>query len=129
MSRTLEQDRAKYSLEKVLGFKGKDGSSEYSTLVKKLPAMILNNGFGQALAFLLSRSEGKKDAASWLLYSQLQAWLVMRGIYQGDNLISALMDGERKSYMHAQQEALSLLTWMMKFTNAYLTEKGGDNHA
>lgn len=125
MSRTIEQDRAKYALEQVTGFTG--DKAKYATLVKKLPAMILNNGLGQAMAYLLADDKGEKKAPSWTLYAQLQIWLFSNSIVcSGSDLITCLMDGDRKQYMHAQHETLKLLTWMKKFAEAYLPKAEGD---
>jgi CRISPR-associated protein Cmr5 len=126
MSRTIEQDRAKYALQQVTGFDG--DKTEYSTLIKKLPAMILNNGLGQALAFLLAKNEGntgKDEKPSRTLYAQLQKWLLDMKVYSDGDLLKLLMNGDREQYMHAQHETLKLLTWMKKFAEAYLPKTGG----
>ncbi len=124
MSRTIEQDRAKYALEQVTGFAG--DKTKYATLVKRLPAMILNNGLGQAIAFLLADDKGEKKEPSWMLYAQLQTWLFSKCIAcTGSDLITCLMNGDRKQYMHAQHETLKLLTWMKKFAEADLPKAEG----
>ena len=126
MSRTIEQDRAKYALEQVTGFDG--DKAEYSTLIKRLPAMILNNGLGQALAYLLAKNEGKTgkdEKSSGTLYAQLQKWLLDMKVYSDGDLLKLLMNGDRKQYIHAQHETLKLLTWMKKFAEAYLPKAEG----
>ena len=132
MSRTLEQHRAKYALDQVsvVGVPHKeDNKAKYGTLVRRLSAMIMNNGLGQALAFLLADDEGEHKKPSWLLYQQLQDWLSGPAtserpsrIYIGTepNLIQHLMLGNREGYQRAQQESLALLAWMTKFADAYL---------
>ena len=123
MSQTLEQKRAKHALNCIDEIIKKNQLKEkYSTFVSRMPTMILNNGLGQALAFLLSKSENKEDAAK-TFYNQLQAWLCgSDGIYPEGNLIRLLMDNDRKKYIHAQSETLALLNWMKKFSDAYLVE-------
>ncbi len=124
MSNTLEQERAKYALKVVTGFKSSN-AGKYSTLIKKLPAMILNNGLGQALAFLLADDKGERKEPSWHLYKCLQKWIIAeQHIYTG-NLIDSLMNEDRAKYMHAQHETLKLLTWMKKFADAYLPKAEG----
>jgi CRISPR-associated protein Cmr5 len=137
MSRTLEQYRAKYaldSIQEVLGFPQNVDKAKYGATIRKLPAMILNNGLGQALAYLLADDEGKHSKPSWLLYQDFQEWLSgppapthpSRTYTDGTpNLIEQLMSGDREKYLRAQQEALALLVWMKKFTDAYLP-KGGE---
>lgn len=126
MSHTLEQDRAIYAMGKITKFSG--DKEKYGTLVRKLPAMILNNGLGQVLAFLLADDEGKHKEPSWQLYLQLQEWLCDKNhppqVYS-QNLMDSLMAEDRFQYIRAQQEVLSLLTWMTKFANAYLPKSGG----
>jgi CRISPR-associated protein Cmr5 len=136
MSRTLEQHRAKYALgriQHVQGFTKSDDKARYATLVRKLPTMILNNGLGQALAFLLADDEGK-DKPSGGLYKHIEKWLSgpidpdhPARVYRGDtpSLIDQLINGDRAQYLRAQQEALALLVWMKKFADAYLP-KGGE---
>jgi len=123
MSSTLEQQRAEYALKSVTGFKGNE-TEKYRTLIKKLPAMILNNGLGQALAFLLADAEGKNNKPSWRLYECLQKWIIQQGIY-AEKFIESLMNEDRTKYMHAQHETLKMLTWMTKFADAYLPKSGG----
>lgn len=132
MSQTLEQKRAKYAIDVIAKAKKKDkvkSGEDYGRHVRRLPAMILNNGLGQALAFLLADDEGKNQKASWQLYDDLQSWLCKqenpRCIYENDNLIKSLMDNGRSQYLQAQDETLKLLVWMKKFADAYLLKLGG----
>jgi len=161
MSRTLEQKRAKYALLDVImpvkeihdELKSKKGMNKeaennfkdydkfvkkYATFIRRTPTMILNNGLGQALAFLLSKQN--KESAAKDFYEQLQKWLCgnkddgnkhetypARVYTTGEpDLIYQLMAGTRQEYMRAQTEALALFDWMKKFADAYLPEdKGG----
>ena len=93
--------------------------------------MILNNGLGQALAFLKASDE----LAAELLYGDLQNWLCddpsvktpPMSIYKGEGLIEALIAGNRSDYLLAQQEALRLITWMKKFADAFLPKGTGND--
>lgn len=126
MTRTLEQERASFAMKKVLISLSEEDKGKYATLIRKLPAMVIHNGLGQSMAYLLADDEGKKQRPSWKLYESLQEWLCnRRNIYQGTDLIESLMEGERKNYLYAQQEALSLLAWMTKFADAYLPKERG----
>lgn len=132
-SRTLEQERARYALscirKHIPGQGAKDGEArKYGTLVRRLPTMVLQNGLGQALAFLLADAEGREDKPSRRLYDELEIWLHGAPgaerpdrVYQnGRDLIDALMEGTRDDYRRAQMAALGLLVWMRKFADAYL---------
>ena len=132
MSQTLEQKRAKYALDVIAKAKERDrekNGESYGRYVRKLPAMILNNGLGQALAFLLADDEGKKQKASYHLYNDLNKWLCdednPRCVYKNGKLIESLMTGDRSQYLQAQDETLKLLVWMKKFADAYLPKSGG----
>ena len=127
MNRTLEQPRATYALRFITGFTG--DKTKLSTHIQKTPIRILQNGLGQALAFLLADSEGDTGSPSCTLYDHLQDWLC--GPYTNDrpcrvydgqqyNLIKQLIEGRRDEYLLAQEEALKLFTWLKKFADAYL---------
>lgn len=128
MSQTLEQKRATFALAAIEKAKAK-GGEDYGRHVRKLPAMILNNGLGQALAFLLA--DGKEPSKK--LYEDMQEWLRgentvdrPRRIYAGsDELIKLLMAGDRSKYLQSQDETLKLFVWMTKFADAYLPKSGG----
>lgn len=140
MLKTLEQKRAIYALERINKQKNDPkNSGDYGRHVRKMPAMILNNGLGQALAFLLADGN---PASSGALYKDFQNWVCgnkkddndyPRLIYNNEkdkdgkdkDLILLLMDKDRSHYMEAQQEILSLLTWMKKFADAYLPKSAG----
>ncbi len=129
MNRTLSQQRAKFALDKVKSiYDQKDPklNEDYSNFCLRLPGMILNNGLGQTLAFLLADAQGDRDRASFKLYEQLSEWVITnRGIYHQnsygkDGLMRALMEGDRGAYIRAQTEVLELLGWMRRFSDAYI---------
>ncbi len=130
MEQTLEQRVAKYALNIIEKHRGADSddAGRYATLVRSVPSMVLQNGLGQALAYLLADAEGKQGKPSMQLYKELQEWLLgdlseerpQRVYRAGKDLITALIDGPRSDYQRAQEAALALLGWMRKFADAYL---------
>lgn len=125
--RTLEQQRAAHALKKALEIKqsqdaGKDG--KYRSYVDSLPAAIVMNGLGQAVATELS---SKHEHAK--LYANLSDWLCSKGqVYQGaEDLLEAITTHEQDHYLRAQAEALAWLTWHKKFCRAYLEGDGGQD--
>lgn len=118
--RLLSQERAAYALERVQEA-GKD--AEYARLCRDLPAMLLQNGLGQSLAFLRSKRDEK---AAGKLYADISGWLIeKRGIYRvGDDLIEAVVSGERNEYVAAQEEALELCGWLKRFADALIGKEG-----
>ncbi|MGH8608165.1 MAG: type III-B CRISPR module-associated protein Cmr5 [Gammaproteobacteria bacterium] len=142
MNRTLEQRRAAYALEFVTRNTGEQ-ANQLDTHIQNTPIRILQNGLGQALAFLLANNERKSGAerkASGLLYDHLEVWLcgprnddMPCRIYDGQqcNLMKQLITGERSQYLLAQDESLALFAWLKMFAKAYLSDDGaeGASHA
>ena len=126
--KTLEQKRAKDALDKVKGLlqevennKEKvDANDKYASYVKSLPATILMNGLGQAVATMLAASSSEYK----LLCGHLQGWLCRNDTsapYPGANdLLTAITSNDRNAYLRAQVESLAWLTWLKKFAVAYL---------
>lgn len=112
-------------------------TSTYASRVRGLPAMVLQNGLGQALAYLLADSENDAAKPSRWLYGELQKWLCTSDaptqpgrVFSSSDLMRAVITDDRDHYHRAQREALTLLAWMRKFTDAYLSDpdlaKGGE---
>jgi CRISPR type III-B/RAMP module-associated protein Cmr5 len=137
MRRLLLQRRAAFALERINAFRdpacnlSKERKPEKMSMhIHKTPIRILNNGLGQALAFLLADNEGKTDTErkeSGQLYKWLQDWLCGEctaewpcRIYQREDLIAELLASDRRDYIRAQEEMLALFDWLAKFADAYL---------
>jgi len=128
MGRTMEQERAADALGRVKDLEKKaagnsrqaDVNDRYAQEAKGLPATIVMNGLGQALATL----RAGKDQHEELLYRHCQDWLCRNdktAPYPGQqDLLDALTAGSREDYLRAQTEALSWLNWLKKFATAYL---------
>ena len=132
MSRTLDQRRASFALAFITSYRaGEGGGEKLSTHVHKTPIRILQNGLGQALAYLVA--DAKPPARA--LYEHLQEWLcgqvddrhpcrVYPPAASGggtSELLVSLIGGDRAPYLRAQDEALRLFAWLKKFADAYLT--------
>ncbi len=125
MSSTLSLERARFALGEVNRAKeqlDEAGADDYAALCRRLPAMIVGNGLGQALAYLLADDEGEHKKASWRLYDGLSQWLIhKRRIYSvngSGDLMDVLVSGDRQSYVHAQRECMELLVWLKRFADA-----------
>ena len=132
----LEQKRARHALEMVNEVKekypeGSENRKNFVSYVEGLPAAILNNGLGQAAATLLAQAGKEKDDPHRMVYNILEDWLCRddriapyKRMGSGDNalLMTAIVNGDRASYIKAQVEALSYLEWLKKFTVAFLKE-------
>jgi len=133
VSRTLDQERAAHALSKARLLKNEndpDRADKFASYVERLPATILNNGLGQALATLLAQAKGDHKDPHYRLYVFIQDWLCRddsRAPYRSaGDLMSAITGNSRQAYLHAQAETLSWLNWLKKFAVAYLKkDKGG----
>jgi len=117
----MERNRARHALEAIEALKDQN-VDKYVSYVKALPATILQNGFGQAMATLLAA--GKEDHKR--LYNHLESWLCKDNSYSPyhgqTDLMKAITTRDESSYLHAQAEAMAYLQWLKKFAVAYLSE-------
>jgi CRISPR-associated protein Cmr5 len=130
----LDLLRARAALQAIDSLKD-TGYGNYVSYVEGLPATILQNGLGQALATLLAGAKLTEPAnkrsdderAHETLYRQTQAWLCRPG---GDapypdqiDLMHAITQADEDAYLRAQAEALAYLRWLKKFAVAFLKEQ------
>jgi CRISPR-associated protein Cmr5 len=137
MRQTLDLKRASDTWGKVhrimVEQKDEDWKDKYASYVENLPATVLTCGLGQAAAILLSAAAKTSDALNdphMVLYVDLESWLCRpesEAPYAGQhNLMQAIVNGNRQTYMNAQAEALAWLTWLKKLAVAYLKKEKGD---
>lgn len=123
MAQTMEQKRAADAWTKCQGC-----TSEYRNLAKGLPALIMNSGLMQVLAFL--EEKGKKDAQRHcaVLAGHLRGWLCQRfprELPQADfrSFMQALMKAEPRAFQAITTEAFAWLRWVRQMAPAV---QGGD---
>jgi CRISPR-associated protein Cmr5 len=123
--RTLEQKRASFAWDRVVAIReGNKDAAKIAMHIQRLPAMVLANGLGETLAFLLQKS-GNKSGPEYDVYDILAEWIVdERKLYEGprNQLLERLIAGDRFLYQQAQEEVWALLVWLKKFAAAYLEE-------
>lgn len=130
MMRTLGQKRAAFALQEVLHSKC-GNPKEFKTFCAGAPAVILQNGFGQAVAFWYSKSKGKEFDKHQVLLDMIMKWLCLRnGDVKNDfiqpyrsikELVMALSSMSQQEYLAVQGETLALLEWVKRYANAFLT--------
>ncbi|MBI5445323.1 MAG: type III-B CRISPR module-associated protein Cmr5 [Deltaproteobacteria bacterium] len=138
---TLDQLRAGYAWFRVQEAekKGEEVLKKYTSLVKKLPAVIAGSGLGQALAFL--RAKAKSDStddsvssekqAHRLAYDDLDSWLRAKpgaqfyvGPYvDAGDVLRGVREGSQERYRHARAEALAVLSYLRLFADGLKKEK------
>jgi CRISPR-associated protein Cmr5 len=121
MAQTLEQKRAQFAWE--CASNAKENLVKYSDYVnatKGLPALIMNSGLMQALAFIHEKS-GKKDGERYqLLEKHLCGWLTKKyNIPEGfSHFMQALMTTETRQFQSITTEAFAWLKWLRQIAPA-----------
>ncbi|MBA4551284.1 type III-B CRISPR module-associated protein Cmr5 [Thermoactinomyces vulgaris] len=126
--RTLEQQRAAYSLSVVSEVKQRDKTGkqgdEYAGYVVNLAGAILINGLGQALAQLRSAAKDKADDPHEWLYQHINKWICKKHPHsefeEDKDLLLQLSRKSRADYQWALMETLAFLEWHRKIAVAEL---------
>lgn len=123
--RTLGQKRAEFALKKVTDIP-QEKKERFKPFSAGAPSMILQNGFGQALAFWISKGKDEHMA----MFNIVEEWLSYENNDVHNNLVGRTtshrefleaISGMRQSeYLRAQKETLALLEWVKRFANAGL---------
>lgn len=119
--KNLEIERAKFAYNKVKEV-GQD--KDYKSHVKKLPQMILNNGLGNAIAFINSKSNGNSSSskAYGKLYSHIEDYLKKEGsLQQGKDLMSVIVENSEK-YLSLTKEILAYVKWLKRFAEGMIKD-------
>jgi CRISPR-associated protein Cmr5 len=129
MMRTLGQKRASFALQEVL-HNNCSKPKEFKAFCAGAPAVILQNGFGQALAFWYSKAKGNQTDKHQVLLDIIMEWLCLKnGDVENEfikpcktikDMVTALSDMSQKEYFAAQAETLALLEWIKRYANALL---------
>jgi CRISPR-associated protein Cmr5 len=122
---TKQQQRAAFALESLQKI-GTPVSKDTANFIVGTPTMILTNGIGQTLAFLLSKKSGKEKQ----VYDILKKWLckTMNGQFGADSatdieFIKKFNAITQQEYLQAQQEALRFLEWLKRYARAFEEDK------
>ena len=133
--RTLGQKRAEFALNEVLNIQDANLKKDFKNFSAGAPSMILQNGFGQALAFWLSKGTDrdlniKPNDKHIKLFDIIIKWLSydnkkdIRNTFATEtnrrDLIKEISEMEQRDYFKAQKETLALLEWVKRYSNAGL---------
>lgn len=112
---TLEQQRANDAWACSATY-GKDGK-DHVNAAKSLPALIMNSGLMQVLAFCQEKGGANQQVAD-----QLRTWLCKRnGMSQDigfEKFMQALMKASPSEYQAATAEAFAWLRWLRQMAPA-----------
>ncbi|MCK2088272.1 type III-B CRISPR module-associated protein Cmr5 [Thauera aromatica] len=115
---TLEQRRAQFAWHCAQEGTQVAGD-EYRNLAKAAPALIMNNGLMQTLAFY--QDKGKPQHLA--LAAHLRRWIMQRAGGNGQDpgfqpMMEALLRAQPGQYRQATDEALLILRWIRQFAAA-----------
>lgn len=121
---TLEQQRAADAWACGQG-QGKD----YANLAKGLPALIMNSGLMQVLAFLHEKGSKDRQKHCEVLRQHLCTWLSKRfpkELPKPDfsDFMQALMKTEPRTFQFVTTEAFAWLRWVRQMAPALLADAG-----
>lgn len=137
MSRwTLGQQRAAYCLKKLENLNDKI-RDEFARLTAGLPAMIMQNGFGQTMAFLAAKGskinkqnkkiEFIKQDKHYQAFIIITDWLkddavkiIPAGLVDEKEILMFISTMKQASFLQGQKETLAMLEWLKRYANAGL---------
>lgn len=114
---TYAYECAEESLEK-----GQETAGNYKSYVRKMPALIMNNGLISALAFARQKGKGdgdnQKDIAWGLLFSHFRDWIKKSPVAHvcvfSDDLLADLLKQDSRNILLISRELMALLVWMKR---------------
>lgn len=118
---TLQQKRATDAYNKVEQIKALGDEKlkkEYGSLVRGLPAMILTDGLGQALAFLKAKAKGEANSPHHHAYTHLSTWVTSWAGHGGADFLELVLARSTNEYRQYTNEALAYLHWLKRFVEA-----------
>ena len=129
---TLGQKRAAHALNAINKLVKQNNYGNFGSYVQRLPATVVMNGLGQAMAGELAAGRGGKnddERAHKILFEFVESWLRESKAYPKDRgLMEAIVKSNQEDYVRAQAEALAYLDWLKKFSQAYLNgDKDGSS--
>ncbi len=113
---TIAQKRSAFALRELKKVTPGD-QEKFKKLSAGLPAMILQNGLGHSLAFLLAKGKGEHIAAFDMIAAWLQDQMVVKDTSHG-KVVAELSDIPQGAYLRGQEETLKFLEWVKRYANA-----------
>ncbi len=117
---TKEQKRAAYALENIQ-ILFNNLNKETANFLVGLPTMILVNGLGQSMAFLLSKKD--KDMKYENGFIVIKNWLIKEdnnfNTQDEKDFLKKFTDLEPIKYINLQKEVLAMLLWLKRYARAF----------
>ena len=109
---TLEQIR----MENAWNFVKNNKIDEIEAPAKKLPAIILSSGLGQAVAFYLTKEEMKKIIDN--VAKHISAITDFEDVHCGEDLLKKIMRSDNETYILLSKEAIKYSTWIKRLVES-----------
>lgn len=114
---TLEQRRAQDAWDKCENYK-----NDHANIAKGLPALIMNSGLMQVLAFCHEKGKANEEVAT-----HLRIWLNARfkGVSKDpgfEAFMQSLLKADAATYQEITNEAFAWLRWMRQMASARLKD-------
>jgi len=119
---TKEQLRAEYVLKKIDTMYTNGVDEENVNFITGAPTLILTNGIGQSIAFLLSKAE--RDNKHEKVFRIIKEWLEneipgLQGCADNMQFLQHFSQLSMPDYLRAQDEALRMLAWLKRYARAF----------
>jgi CRISPR-associated protein Cmr5 len=116
---TLDQQRAADAWRCA---QAQSQSKEYANLAKGLPALIMNSGLLQVMAFLEEKGSKDKQRHCSVLGGHMRAWLHRRFDKEAPEdfpgFMRALMNADSRKFQAITAESLAWLRWLRQLSAA-----------
>lgn len=119
---TKEQKRSAFALEQVELLFGLPVEKDVANFVVGVPTMVLANGLGQTLAFLLSKKKDQHEKTFQVIKEWLEQEIPALKAASEIGFLKQFTELDQKKYLLAQQEALVLLQWLKRYVRAFEKE-------
>jgi len=122
---TKQQKRAAFALKQIKNLKDtkKDDKEfhELANFIVGVPNMILSNGLGQTLAFLLTKKD-KQKKTFWVIKDWLESddnsFFTSKSNTEMD-FLTQFTTVEQRKYLSMQDETLRLMEWLKRYARAF----------
>ena len=124
--KTRDQERAAFVLAAIEQTYPHGIPKEHANYFAGLPSMILENGIGQTMVFLLSKGKGEsRDSKYRFSYIILRKYLFpglnfdeQSASLQDKAMLESLINKQTQEYFEAQREAIEIASWLKRYARA-----------
>ncbi|MCI6185668.1 MAG: type III-B CRISPR module-associated protein Cmr5 [Spirochaetia bacterium] len=120
----IQQERAKFAIEQLEKISSNQViDKDIATFIVGMPNMILSNGIGQTMAFLLAKTDKEKK-----VYRILKNWICKKYANLGFtdksdmDFIKTFCTLKQDKYLEIQRECLRLCEWLKRYARAFQEE-------